>query len=520
MSIPRDNYIGEPQYPGTWTTGTPREGLRDIDEARIVSLAPDVCLTPVGSSVVPIPYPVVDFCGHDKNYTPSVRFTGKKAMVMRSCTTHVHGDAPGSRKGVKSGTVESICEPIGHADQVRAEGSHVIRHLDRFYMNSRNTQGEAIFVRSTQTYDPPKDDDPVRGSLRWQDGSDEGRVMSDASPEPLIMGAQYAQALHQPMPQPTNPGGFQTPRPITVNPTPPAANDNIWRRPSLPTIKPTIGQRVLPWLGRLGKFGGRIVSTAVGVLWPEEMGAPISERMGGDLFPRDDEEWDIVREAEEGVRQGVIPLDDAVKHSADAITKYREYLLEENERVRREVEGHRRLGEALRHNVRVDTKDRRQWPCVVGPYKYVEMICPGEAHHIIPDMVYRIGKAPSNEAEKNSTAGRIPKSPTYNEGQAICLSPGMHRTDDEAVHKSLNPALAALGRAHKPPGTAPLGEIRDATHQSINQIVGLPEKCKKMARDAATIQVGSKFRQPGRTTILPPKDNKVIEVLQGGSYPR
>ncbi|NSZ41200.1 DUF4150 domain-containing protein, partial [Agrobacterium tumefaciens] len=184
MSIPRDNYIGEPQYPGTWTTATPREGLRDIDEARIVSLAPDVCLTPVGSSVVPIPYPVVDFCGHDKNYTPSVRFTGKKAMVMRSCTTHVHGDAPGNRKGVKSGTVESICEPIGHADQVRAEGSHVIRHLDRFYMNSRNTQGEAIFVRSTQTYDPPKDDDPVRGSLRWQDGSDEGRVMSDASPEP------------------------------------------------------------------------------------------------------------------------------------------------------------------------------------------------------------------------------------------------------------------------------------------------------------------------------------------------
>ncbi len=201
MSIPRDNYIGEPQYPGTWTTGTPREGLRDIDEARIVSLAPDVCLTPVGSSVVPIPYPVVDFCGHDKNYTPSVRFTGKKAMVMRSCTTHVHGDAPGNRKGVKSGTVESICEPIGHADQVRAEGSHVIRHLDRFYMNSRNTQGEAIFVRSTQTYDPPRDDDPVRGSLRWQDGSDEGRVMSDASPEPLIMGAQYAQAQTATIPQ-------------------------------------------------------------------------------------------------------------------------------------------------------------------------------------------------------------------------------------------------------------------------------------------------------------------------------
>lgn len=55
MSIPRDNYIGDPDYPAPWTTKKPREGLRDIDEARIVSLAPDVCLTPVGSSVVPIP---------------------------------------------------------------------------------------------------------------------------------------------------------------------------------------------------------------------------------------------------------------------------------------------------------------------------------------------------------------------------------------------------------------------------------------------------------------------------------
>ena len=98
MSIPRDNYIGEPGYPDTWTTKTPREGLRDIDEARIVSLSPDVCLTPVGSAVVPIPYPVVDFCGHDTNYTPSVRFTGKKAMVMRSRTNHVHGDAPVSAR--------------------------------------------------------------------------------------------------------------------------------------------------------------------------------------------------------------------------------------------------------------------------------------------------------------------------------------------------------------------------------------------------------------------------------------
>ncbi len=95
---------------------------------------------------------IVDFCGHDQGYTPSVRFTSQKAMVLRSHTTDVHGDAPGVGKGVKSGTVGGICEPIGHASNVRAEGSPVIRHLDRFHMNNRNTVGEAIFVRDLGIY--------------------------------------------------------------------------------------------------------------------------------------------------------------------------------------------------------------------------------------------------------------------------------------------------------------------------------------------------------------------------------
>jgi Domain of unknown function (DUF4150) len=129
MSLPppTDNYIGEPQYPAPWTTKKPREGLRDTDAALIVSLTPDVCKSPT----VPIPYPIVDFCGHDENYTQSVRFTSQKAMALRSNTTHVHGDEPGVGKGVKSGTVGARCHPIEHADQVFAEGSPVIRHLDR-----------------------------------------------------------------------------------------------------------------------------------------------------------------------------------------------------------------------------------------------------------------------------------------------------------------------------------------------------------------------------------------------------
>ena len=252
MSIPRDNYVGEPDYPSPWTTKQPREGLRDLDEARVVSLSPDVCLTPVGSSVVPIPYPIVDYCGHDKDYTPSVLFTGKKAMVMRSCTTHVHGDAPGTKKGFKSGTVENICEPIGHAEQVRAEGSHVIRHLDRFWMNNRNTQGEAIFVRGTQTYAPPQDDDPVWGSLRSNGVSaDEGRVISDVSPERLIMGAQYAQANVGTM---TNPGGG------LVGGTTRGATTTAPPTTQTPTVNwPKVGSAVLKRFGIWGRVGSLVL---------------------------------------------------------------------------------------------------------------------------------------------------------------------------------------------------------------------------------------------------------------------
>lgn len=104
-----------------------------------------------------------------------------------------------------------------------------------------------------------------------------------------------------------------------------------------------------------------------------------------------------------------------------------------------------KLENAIANNVRVDISNKDEWPCVVGPYKYVGSICPGEAHHIIPDMVYRLGTAPASEDEKNSTNNRIQNSPTDNQGQAICLSPGMHRTDDDAIHKSLNPALKTLG---------------------------------------------------------------------------
>ncbi|WP_374395687.1 DUF4150 domain-containing protein, partial [Tabrizicola sp.] len=247
MSIPQDDHIAEPGYPAPWTTSTPREGLRDTDQARIISLAPDVCRSPS----VPVPYPVVDFCGHDRNYTRSVRFTGQRAMVMRSHTRHVHGDEPGVGKGVVSGTVGGISEPITHAAQVRAEGSHVIRHLDRFHMNNRNTVGEAVFIRDTRTFPAPKDDDPLPGSLRLADAS-----------------GNWAQYAAQPATSPSTPAT----RPSAPAPRPPgqAIRPDIpqWRRPPPTSLaREGLGPRLLRW----GKWATRLHPVLM-VLEPIEMG--------------------------------------------------------------------------------------------------------------------------------------------------------------------------------------------------------------------------------------------------------
>ncbi|MDD7973901.1 PAAR-like domain-containing protein [Roseinatronobacter alkalisoli] len=204
MSLPPDDYIGEPGYPAPWTTSQPREALRDTDEARVICLAPDICRAPKA----PVPFMIYDTFGHDEDYTPSVRFTGQKAMVLRSHTTHVHGDEPGVGKGVVSGTVGGICEPIGHAAQVRAEGSPVIRHLDRFWMNNRNTVGEAIFVRDTATYAPPEDDDPLPGSMQLAaTGASSSYFLAPSPPVQAPPATAPAPPPSGPAPGPSVPGG-------------------------------------------------------------------------------------------------------------------------------------------------------------------------------------------------------------------------------------------------------------------------------------------------------------------------
>lgn len=541
MSIPRDNYVGEPDYPGPWTTRQPREGLRDLDEARIVSLSPDVCLTPVGSSVVPIPYPIVDYCGHDKGYTPSVRFTGKKAMVLASCTTHAHGDTAGKRKGIRSGTVEDICEPIEYADQVRAEGSNVIRHLDRFWMNSRNTQGEAIFVRGTETFAPPQDNDPVPGSIRWA-GSGEGVVMSDASPEPLVIGAQYADARggalravpqQQPAPQPRPVP--QQPRPAPVRP-PPAANDNIFeRRGTFARPQPSGAARVLTLLGlaqagyQLGDMAGQwyvgpdgVMARAIGDHLRSQVSpfSPQGQVIGG--LPWHWREWlsgnantlnanDIL-----SLKAGV-PVDfrtmnpDDLADLLEAPWPTAEQLRRNSSRI-----GARRAPEALPipENVRVE-QERERRRCRIDTYEKMAPICRAigmQAHHIVPDWTLRYG----TRREAMVGEKRIPNMPGFWDGQSMCVV-GQARTQGTEHNEAhlADSAIEALGANSTPPHTATLDAVKDA---SIAAMIALRPDCAVQITTAVNGEfAGRDPNQLLRAKQYPPLPDSTLNALRTGA---
>ncbi len=132
----------------------PFEGSRDISEGIIISLSPDVCKTPVGSSMQPIPYSISAKQSDDANTAATVNYAGKRAHNMGSIVTQVKGDEPGKGGGIKSGTVDSVCHPKTHSKAVRVQGKWAVRDGDEWYMNNKNTIGKLTFVKNKEVFDP------------------------------------------------------------------------------------------------------------------------------------------------------------------------------------------------------------------------------------------------------------------------------------------------------------------------------------------------------------------------------
>lgn len=89
--------------------------------ATIVCLAPDVCLTPVGSAIVPIPHMIISKLDWAVTTTKSTILTDQEAFTMASRTDKVTGDEPGTKGGVNSGVNKGFCRPISKKTNVFVE---------------------------------------------------------------------------------------------------------------------------------------------------------------------------------------------------------------------------------------------------------------------------------------------------------------------------------------------------------------------------------------------------------------
>ncbi|KRP74083.1 MULTISPECIES: DUF4150 domain-containing protein [Pseudomonas] len=109
---------------------------RRQDKWKVVSIVPDVCKTPMGSAIPPVPYPVTAELKTATGVARSVRVNGEPVVVFnKSLVPSTKGDGAGAAKGIKSNTVGGKCYPLEKSSTVKAEGKLMVRNGDLFWMN-------------------------------------------------------------------------------------------------------------------------------------------------------------------------------------------------------------------------------------------------------------------------------------------------------------------------------------------------------------------------------------------------
>ena len=102
------------------------------------SMAPDVCKTPVGSSMVPLPYPITHNMGESENCSSNVYVNGKKAFLHgKSYVDNVVGDAPGTGGGIATSVNMKVSHSQDSSKSVYINGHAIVRTGDKVKMNTR-----------------------------------------------------------------------------------------------------------------------------------------------------------------------------------------------------------------------------------------------------------------------------------------------------------------------------------------------------------------------------------------------
>lgn len=136
--------------------GNNKIGARKHASFKAISTAPSINKTPIGPTMVPIPYPVVQDLSSSVNTARTVKFNGCPVYLLDGSTQpHCTGDEPGTGKGIKSGTVSGEVKPVKGCSTVRVEGKQIVREGDACTMNGGNNPG--VYVTTcTPSSAPPK----------------------------------------------------------------------------------------------------------------------------------------------------------------------------------------------------------------------------------------------------------------------------------------------------------------------------------------------------------------------------
>jgi hypothetical protein len=111
---------------------------------------PDVCLTPAGPAVVPIPYPNMAMSPMAANPVPTVLFAGAPAHNLATVIPMTNGDNAGVALGVASGTVMGPSRHTTAAFTVLIQGQPVTRLTSMTMQNSTNVPGTRIAPSQTK----------------------------------------------------------------------------------------------------------------------------------------------------------------------------------------------------------------------------------------------------------------------------------------------------------------------------------------------------------------------------------
>jgi len=119
----------------------------------VTCMAPDVCKTPVGNAVVPIPYMIISQLDWAQRTVPTVKFGDLEAFTMNSRLDKVVGDEPGTLGGVVSGVNRGWCRPRSMHSTVLIDGFELIHNVNLYDMNCAGPEGTGNTVGSLLYFD-------------------------------------------------------------------------------------------------------------------------------------------------------------------------------------------------------------------------------------------------------------------------------------------------------------------------------------------------------------------------------